>query len=70
MTSLLAGLGMSQTFRFAAAPHLEGESLVALLEEWSRPPHPLHVLYPPNRRLNAKLRVFIDWVSNVFTKIL
>jgi LysR family transcriptional regulator for bpeEF and oprC len=60
---------MSQTFRFADATHLEAECLVAPLEDWSRPPHPLHVLYPPNRRLNAKLRVFIDWVTDVFGKI-
>ena len=69
LTGLLAGLGASQTFRFVAAPHIESGSLVALLEDWTRPPHPLHVLYPPNRHLNAKLRVFVEWVAKVFATI-
>jgi LysR family transcriptional regulator for bpeEF and oprC len=69
MTSLLAGLGISQTFGFAAASHTESGRLVAMLEDWSRPPHPLHILYPPNRHLNAKLRVFVDWVAEVFATI-
>jgi DNA-binding transcriptional LysR family regulator len=69
MTSLLAGLGISQTFRFAAQPLIDHGSLITLLEDWSRPPHPLHVLYPPNRHLNAKLRVFVDWVAEVFATV-
>ena len=27
---------------------------------------PLHVVYPPNRHLSAKLRVFVDWVAELF----
>jgi LysR family transcriptional regulator, regulator for bpeEF and oprC len=42
--------------------------LVTLLKGWTRPRHPLHVLYPPNRHLNAKLRVFVDWVAEVFSR--
>lgn len=69
MTGLLAGLGVSQTFRFAAQPLIDNGSLVPLLEAWSCPPHPLHVLYPPNRHLNAKVRVFVDWVVEVFATV-
>jgi LysR family transcriptional regulator, regulator for bpeEF and oprC len=68
MTALLAGLGLSQTFRFAAQPHIEAGLLVTLLKGCTRPRHPLHVLYPPNRHLNAKLRVFVDWVAEVFSR--
>jgi DNA-binding transcriptional LysR family regulator len=57
MTGLLAGLGMSRPFRVAAALHIESGRLVTMLEDWSRPPHPLHILYPPNRHLNGRLRV-------------
>jgi DNA-binding transcriptional LysR family regulator len=66
LTSLLAGLGISQTFGFMARPHITHGTLIPLLEDWRRPRHPLHVLYPSNRHLNAKLRVFADWVANVF----
>jgi hypothetical protein len=28
--------------------------------------HPLNPVYPSNRHLNSKLRVFADWVTEVF----
>jgi DNA-binding transcriptional LysR family regulator len=68
MTGLLAGLGIGQTFRFAAQPHIDRGRLIPVLEDWTRPQHPLHVVYPPNRHLNAKLRVFVDWVADVFAR--
>ncbi len=69
MTGLVAGLGIGQATRFVAAPYLDDGSLVEILPDWKRPPIPLHVLYPPNRYLNAKLRVFVDWVAEVFKAI-
>ncbi len=66
MTSLLAGLGIGQTFRFMAQRYFDDGSLVPVLDDWKRPPHPMHVLYPPNRHLSAKLRVFVDWVTGIF----
>jgi DNA-binding transcriptional LysR family regulator len=69
LSSLVAGLGIGQTFRYVAQPHIDNGSLVPILTAWSQPPLPLHVMYPPNRHLNAKLRVFVDWVAGVFGKI-
>jgi LysR family transcriptional regulator for bpeEF and oprC len=69
LTALLAGLGIGQTFRFAAQPHLDAGLLVPLLSAWTREHHPLYVVYPSNRHLNAKLRVFVDWVAQVFTHV-
>ncbi|WP_315836093.1 LysR family transcriptional regulator [Bradyrhizobium prioriisuperbiae] len=69
MSALLTGLGIGQTFRFAAKPHLEAGTLVSVLDDWRRDHHPLYVVYPPNRHLNAKLRVFVEWVATVFTRI-
>lgn len=66
LTALLAGLGVGQTFRFMAEPHLRTGALRPLLEDWRRPRHPLHLVYPSARHLNAKLRVFADWVAEVF----
>ena len=28
---------------------------------------PIHVIYPPNRHLSAKVRVFVEWVADMFT---
>jgi LysR family transcriptional regulator for bpeEF and oprC len=66
LATLLAGLGVGQTFRFMAEPHLRSGALRSVLEDWTRPRHPLHLVYPSARHLNAKLRVFSDWVAGVF----
>ena len=66
MTALLAGLGLGQTFRFMAESHLRSGALRPLLSDWTRPRHPLHLVYPSARHLNAKLRVFSDWIADAF----
>jgi LysR family transcriptional regulator for bpeEF and oprC len=66
LTALLAGLGLGQTFHFMAQPYLKRRTLLPLLADWTRPPHSLHVVYPLNRHLNARVRVFVDWAVEVF----
>ena len=66
LTALLSGLGIGQTFAFMANPHIAAGRLVPVLTGWTRPRHPLHVVYPQNRHAGARLRVFIDWVTDVF----
>ena len=29
---------------------------------------PLHVVYPPNRHLSNKVRVFVDWIADLFAR--
>lgn len=66
MEMMLAGLGIDQHLRRCVQPYLESGELVPVLEDWSRPAIPLHVIYPPNRHQNARLKVFIDWVMRTF----
>jgi len=68
VTGLLAGLGVGQTFKYIAEPHFKTRALVPLLKDWGRPRHPVHIMYPQNRHLNAKVRVFVDWVVEVFAR--
>ncbi|MBJ2155138.1 LysR family transcriptional regulator [Variovorax sp. IB41] len=63
---LLAGLGVGQHFRRVVQPYLDAGQLVPVLEDWSRPAMPFHVLYPPNRHQNARLKAFADWVIQKF----
>ncbi|KAA0973012.1 LysR family transcriptional regulator [Pseudomonas sp. ANT_H12B] len=63
---MLAGLGIGQHFRRIVQPYLDAGELVPLLEDWSRPAMPFHVIYPTNRHQNARLKVFIDWVIQMF----
>jgi DNA-binding transcriptional LysR family regulator len=40
--------------------------LKAVMAAWELAPLPLHVLYPPNRHLSAKVRAFVDWTAALF----
>ena len=66
VSALLAGVGIGQTFRFAVAPYLESGQLREVLPDWTRPRLPLHLVYPSDRRLSAKLNAFGDWLAEVF----
>lgn len=58
----LAGLGVIWLPAYMARPHVANGELVTLFEDWTLEPMPMHVAFPPNRHVSAKLRVFIDWI--------
>jgi DNA-binding transcriptional LysR family regulator len=62
----MAGLGIIQTFAFAAGPALRAGALVEILRRWRPPPYPFHVVYPHHRHVTHRLRVFMDWVVERF----
>lgn len=62
----LAGHGIMQAPHFMVQGHVKAGRLVRVLPEWGVPPIPLHVVYPPNRHLSTRLRVFVDWVAGLF----
>ncbi|ANN70438.1 LysR family transcriptional regulator [Bordetella bronchialis] len=66
LAACLAGLGIIQTFTYAAGPALRGGALVEILKKWRPAPYPFHVLYPQNRYVARRLRVFIEWLVEVF----
>jgi LysR family transcriptional regulator, regulator for bpeEF and oprC len=61
----LAGLGLIQTARFTVQPHIDSGALQVVLSDWQQPTVQVHVVYPPNRHLSAKVRVFVDWVAEL-----
>lgn len=67
-TAGLAGLGLVLTATFQAQPHVKSGALVPVLLDWCNESIPLYVVYPPNRHLSAKLRVFVDWVAELFAR--
>ncbi|UTY60029.1 LysR family transcriptional regulator [Massilia sp. erpn] len=62
----LAGLGVVQMTDFALLPMIRDGRMVPILSEWATDPLPIHVVYPQNRHLSAKVRVFVEWVSDLF----
>jgi len=65
----LAGMGVIQTFSYAAAPHIESGALTPIPQDWQPAPYPFFVVYPPNRHLSNRLRVFIDWIADRFSAL-
>lgn len=65
----VAGLGALWLPDYMAAPHVAAGELVRLFPEWRIDAMPLHLAFPPNRHVSAKLRVFIDWVASLMAKV-
>lgn len=61
-----AGLGIVQVPLYHVQRQLAAGSLVELLPQHRPPPLPMTVLYPHHRHLTPRLRVFIDWLVELF----
>ncbi|QNB06707.1 LysR family transcriptional regulator [Herbaspirillum frisingense] len=62
----LGGLGVVQTLSFTIKDALTQGTLIEVLPDWRPTPYPFHVMYPENRKLSNRVRIFIDWVAEVF----
>lgn len=58
----LQGLGFIQTARVRLEQPLSDGRLVEVLSRWAPAPAPVSVLYPRQRHLSPRVRVFIDWL--------
>ncbi|WP_315704142.1 MULTISPECIES: LysR family transcriptional regulator [unclassified Bradyrhizobium] len=62
------GLGLVQAPRYRFADDLAEGALVEILTDYPPSPTPLSALYPQNRQLTLRLRVFLDWVSGILAQ--
>lgn len=62
----LQGFGMIQLPRYMVTPYLQTGALREVLAPWAPAPMPISVAYLYNRHLSPKVRVFVDWVSELF----
>lgn len=62
----VAGLGLIQVPRYRVEHQIAAGQLVAILEGFPPPPMTVSVLYPQNRQLSSRVRVFIDWLDEIF----
>lgn len=63
-----AGLGLIQVPRYRVANDLRAGRLVEVLPDFPPDPMPVSVLYPQNRQLSTRVRVFVDWLADLFAK--
>jgi LysR family transcriptional regulator for bpeEF and oprC len=62
----LEGLGILKLSRFMFNQHADAGRLREVLADWRTEPVPIHVVYPQNRHLSAKVRVFVEWTADLF----
>jgi DNA-binding transcriptional LysR family regulator len=60
------GLGLVQIPYFHAEQDLAQGTLVQVLPAWPPRPVPVSLLYPRNRQLSPRVRVFLDWAMRLF----
>lgn len=66
MTAGMQGLGLMQMSSFMVDQMVAVGKLEIVLPDWSSTPVPVNVVYPQNRHLSAKVRVFVEWVADLF----
>jgi len=67
-SAALAGCGLIQVPRFRLEEHLKAGRLVQVLPEWACPDLPVSALYPSHRQLSPRVRVFIDWLCELYAE--
>ncbi|MGM9484287.1 LysR family transcriptional regulator [Roseateles sp. NT4] len=66
LAACVAALGIVQTFGYAAAEALGDGRLVEILEDWRPARYPFQLVYPQARHVPHRLRVFMEWLLEVF----
>lgn len=59
---LVQGMGIGQTHASVAKNFIQSGQLVPILEDSTNTEFPVSIIYPPTKQLNARLRIFIDWM--------
>lgn len=65
-SAALAGLGLAQVPRYRVERELAAGHLKVVLPHAPPEPMPVSVLYPQNRQVSARVRVFTQWLAAVF----
>jgi DNA-binding transcriptional LysR family regulator len=60
------GCGLIQLPRFHVEQELQDGRLVEVLAGWRSPDMPLSALYPQRRQLSPRVRVFVDWIAELY----
>ncbi len=57
--------GLTRVLAYQAAESLKAGRLKIVLAEFEQPALPIHIVYPTSRLLSAKVRTFIDLVTEI-----
>lgn len=62
----VAGLGIMHIPDFIVQQHIADGALVPLLPDWLGESRAISIVYAPNRHLSTRVRVFVDWMVELF----
>jgi LysR family transcriptional regulator for bpeEF and oprC len=68
VTCGVEGFGLVQPARYQVMPYLESGQLVEVLPDFKPLPMPISAVYPHSRHLSPKVRVFVDWIAELFDR--
>jgi DNA-binding transcriptional LysR family regulator len=57
--------GLTRVLAYQAAGAIKAGRLKIVLQKFEQPPLPIHIVYPTSRLLSAKVRAFIDLVTEI-----
>jgi len=66
--SAIAGLGLIQCPYYRMETQIQQGLIQEILTATPPPSMPISVLYPHNRHMSPRIRVFVDWLAEVFAK--
>jgi len=69
VASCRAGFGMIQLPRYNVAADLAAGRLLEVLPQHPPPPMPVSVMYPAQRQLSPRVRVFVDWLVELMADL-
>lgn len=58
--AVLSGLGIAENLELLAEPEVAAGRLLRVLPDWTRPPVPVHAVFPSHRYLTPKVRAFVE----------
>lgn len=67
IASAIAGLGIIQIPAFDVQDHIENHQLVEVLPNYCPSPMPVNAVYPHRRHLSQRVRIFVEWFTNIMT---
>jgi LysR family transcriptional regulator for bpeEF and oprC len=61
----IQGLGIIQAHHFHTTIAMKNHQLMPILSDWDASGHPIQLVYPQNRHLSSKVRVFIEFFQRL-----
>jgi LysR family transcriptional regulator for bpeEF and oprC len=63
----VAGLGVIRATTYMVRDAVTDGRLTRVLADWRGDPLPVWIMYPQNRHLSTKVRVFVDWIADLMS---